>query len=410
MNKAILPFLSRIFLIPCALVVFSFSFALGESLREASTPQLGDFFQEYQLLQIKNPEKATRAQKKSESKLNPRTKSTGSKNKGISKAAVEELDSPDRWPTQVPVPRNMRLRDIKAKKGQEGFFYETNNFRFSSEVELSEESQKSIGRLFECAFAANRAVSRVLPLVRAKRNRTARTKLSAKLYADMASYVEAGGSEGSAGYFTYSYRKQSGGRKFKMKEKMIRRDSVMIPLVSLGISSEGKLEDKNVDSHTLVHEITHQCNCLNQLPIWVNEGMSEYIAYVPYNGEVLDFDLCFKNIVAGAKMRKRRLNFPFSLEEFFAMEQSEFYDYMRSGKDTYYLSVLTVCYFIHLKERVGVKNFKAYLGRVYNGYNNENSMPYLHGRKRDKTLLQKDFIKAWEEQGVEIILKEHEED
>lgn len=405
MNKSPLSFLSRVLLsrvllYPCALIALFFSLALGEPLQECSAPHQGDSVHEQQFLQIKNQKKSSKS----------RLKATSVGKKKAAKAlSAEELDSPDRWPTQVPVPRNMRLKEIKAKKGDKGnFFYETNNYRFSSEVKLSEESQKSIGRLFECAFAANRAISRVLPLVRAKRNRTARTKLQAILYADQASYVEAGGAEGSSGYFTYSYRKRVGSRKFKMNEKMIRRDLVMIPLVSLGVSVSGKLEDKNVNSHTLVHEITHQCNCLNQLPIWANEGLSEYVAYVPYNGDMLDFDLCFKNIVDAAKMRKAVLDFPFSLEEFFLMDQEEFYEYMSKGKDTYYLSVLTVCYFIHLQERVGVKNFKNYLSRVYKGNSHEKSLPYLNGRKRDRSILQKDFIKAWKEQGVDIKLKKHE--
>jgi len=380
----------------------SFSYVHGETLPEISQPQQS---KSIHLQVISLQQRQAKSNKK-------QLRSKATKKKSAKSQTQQEPDSPDRWPTQVPAPRNMRLKEVKAKKGDEGkFFYETNNFSFKSEVQLSEDAQESIGSLFECAFAANRAIARVLPLVRAKSNRTFRRKLKATLFADNASYLASGASEGSSGYFTYSFSRKSSNnrRKVKLKEKMIRNDSVMIPLSSIGISAEGELESKTVNSHTLVHEITHQCTCLNQLSIWANEGISEYVAYVPYDGKILDFDGCFKIIIAGAKRRQPVLNFPFSLEEFFMMDQQEFYKHMQSGSDTYYLSVLCVSYFIHLQERIGVKNFKAYLSRLYKGYSYEKSLPYLYGRKRDRSILQKDFIKSWKEFGINIQLKEHRE-
>ena len=72
--------------------------------------------------------------------------------------------SPSGWPTKVPVPDDTELKEA-PKKGQ-FFVYETNNYVFHTPVALDENARTTIGRLFECAYEANKAVGEVLPVPR----------------------------------------------------------------------------------------------------------------------------------------------------------------------------------------------------------------------------------------------------
>lgn len=310
--------------------------------------------------------------------------------------------SPRGWPTQVPVPKNTRLKEISSRKsGLDGYTYATSNFEFNSTVELDDEAQERVGELFECTFAANRAIAKVLPIVRAKKGRTSRNRFNARLVVDKEAYIAAGGPETSLGVFKSSWRGQD-----ETKEESIAEDYVLVPLDAMGISKEGKVTVKTINSHTLVHEITHQSTCLNNLPIWINEGMSEYVGYVPFDGEKLDFEKSFDVVVENAK--KRKLNFPFSLEEYLSMSKDDMYAYMGRGVDTYMLSTLCVTYFVHLAGKTGVKNLDTYLKGLIRQGNTKANIKKLIGRlPRDKSF-EDLFIEAWKEKGVDISFEKSE--
>lgn len=321
---------------------------------------------------------------------------------GQIRAELQQLDrgdikSPNRWPKEVDVPRNTRLREVSQRQSKmEGFTYATQNYIFNSPVALEDKAQESIGRLFECTFAANQAIAKILPIMRSKRARTSSNRFKVKLFIDMDAYHAAGGSEGSAGVFRYQYQPSK-----RMSEDSIIEDYVMVPFPSLGVSADGKLENDHVDSHVLVHESTHQCTCLNQLPVWANEGLSEYVAYIPYDGDKLEFEEGFVYILGNAKLRTS-LDFPFSLEEFFEMEKEDMYDLMKNKVDTYMLSALCVAYFVHLETRSGVRNFQEYLKDLYAGKDNKDALKSLYGRlPRDKSM-QDLFIEAWAKWGLTI--------
>lgn len=352
-------------------------------------------------------------------KKSPRSEQSQAPDRGNSKAGEPEpdepsFDSPDRWPSKVPVPKNTRLKEISAKKsGLDGYTYETNNYRFNSQVEMDEEGQETIGRLFECAYAANKAIGRVLPVPRAKGNRRVKEKLVAFLYKNMAEYHNNGGPEGSAGVF--SFRKMqsmgdSGTRRRRVSKsdesKLVRDDMVKVPFESLGLSEEGHVVNKEIDTHTLVHELTHQCFCLNNLPVWANEGWAEYVGYVPYEDEVLDFDKCFAVICENAKRKQMMLNFPFSLGDFLNMSQQEMYAHMRGTSDTYMLATMCVTYFVHLNGRAGVKSMRNYMNALLKGESNEKALKKLYGRFKDPEKLQEDFVKSWAEHGVQVHFKD----
>ncbi len=322
------------------------------------------------------------------------TPSAGAEQQGAEEQTTD-IDSPLRWPTQVPVPRNTRLRELSARQSKmEGFTYVTSNYQFNSSIELDEAAQESIGELFECTFAANQAIAKVLPIIRAKKKRTPRNRFNARLVPDHAAYLAAGGPAGSVGVFMCRWRGA------KVTEKSMVSDFLLAPLDAMGVSKDGKLATKTINSHTLVHEITHQFTCLNNLPIWANEGMSEYVGYVPYNGQVLDFDKSFEVVVKTAQ--KRQLDFPFTLEDFFLMSQQEMYTHMGQKVDTYMLATLCICYFVHLEGKSGVKKFQGYLKALLRGENSKVNVKKLMGRTPEGQTFQDVFVQAWADQGVEL--------
>ncbi len=345
----------------------------------------------------------------------PQYQSSRSSQGSKAKATEEEDDglvSPNRWPTQIPAPRNTRLREITDRDDKKDGLtrYQTINFQFTSEVPLTEEAQESVGRLFETAYAAVVAMSKVLPIERATRKRPAKNKFRAGLYKNMASYYAAGGPPGSAGVFKHSSRKSPA-----VKESDIVSDVVMVPFDHLGLNTDGTIGTADIDSHTLVHEITHQFTCLNNLPVWANEGFSEYVGYIPYEDGVLDFDKSFEKVVSEGKRRqgsKGKIEYPFTLEDFFLMSKDEMYEYMGNRVDTYYLSLMCVTYFVHLADETGIRAFKAYLKDLLRGKDNvdEKILKKLYARKRTGDVVQADFIEAWAAQGVNVSFKDHVEE
>ncbi len=314
--------------------------------------------------------------------------------------------SPGDWPRGIPVPKETMLQS----KGQQpgiGYVYETNNYRFHSPIALEEDAQRTIGRLFECAFAANKAVGEVLPVPRTEMDRTEK-KYLVELWPTMADYLAKGGPSGSAGVFTCAFRKASGpSGPGPLEESEIVSDKVMVPFESLGLGTSGAIVSRDIDTHVLVHELTHQNFVRNGLPVWANEGWAEYLGYVPYMGETLDFGRCFSMITHSAKEKAPHgsLDFPFTLEEFLTMDKSTMYGYMGS-KDTYQLSVMVVAFFVHLDGKKGVDAIKAYMQALLDGTPNADAIEKLIAPHRNAKTLQKDFIRAWKRKKVDVSFAE----
>ena len=314
--------------------------------------------------------------------------------------------SPGDWPKGIPVPKDTMLQS-KGQQPGAGYVYETNNYRFHSPIALEEDAQHTIGRLFECAFAANKAVGDVLPVPRTEMDRTD-NKYLVELWPTMADYLAKGGPQGSAGVFTCAFRKASGpSGPGPLKESEIVSDKVMVPFESLGLGSSGAIVSRDIDTHVLVHELTHQNFVRNGLPVWANEGWAEYLGYVPYMGETLDFGRCFSMITHSAKEKAPHgaLDFPFTFEEFLTMDKSTMYGYMGS-KDTYQLSAMAVAFFVHLDGKKGVDAIKAYMQALLDGVPNTEAIEKLIAPHRNAKTLQKDFIRAWKRKKVDVSFAE----
>ena len=79
------------------------------------------------------------------------------------------------------------------------------------------------------------------------------------------------------------------------------RKEVLVPFTSLGVSMSGSKVSlrKRSDTSTLIHEVTHQVmhDWLVATPLWVGEGLAEYLSAVPYQNGRFEF----KNASAGLK-------------------------------------------------------------------------------------------------------------
>ena len=355
------------------------------------------------------------AQTLTECKLEQRelTKAGKSKKRNVGKAAQQKrkalreqgvrnvrAKSPSGWPTKVPVPDDTELKE--APKKEQFFVYETNNYEFHTPVALDENARTTIGRLFECAYEANKAVGEVLPVPRTEEDRSNK-KYLVQLWPTVAEYRQNGGPADSAGVFTFALRRQPG-KTTPVTADSVVQDKVMVPFPSLGLNSAGHVVSNDIETHTLVHELTHQNFLYNNLPIWCNEGWAEYIGCVPYVGEDLEFTRCFALILKRAQDREQQgaLNFPFTLQEFLTMSQAEMYSYMPRGKDTYTLATMIITFYVHLDGKKGVEALRKYMQALLDGETPEEAAQHLIEPHKNARQLQKDFVKAWKRKKVNI--------
>lgn len=342
-------------------------------------------------------------------------KAAASKKKELRDQGVKNVrvKSPGDWPSRIPAPADMTLREVPLPAGEKGKLYESDNYIFRTPCALSPEGQKMIAQIFECTNAANTAIGKVLPVPRTEVPR-AQKKYPVELVRNESAYRSAGGPAGSSGVYQHGEQvavingvPQNQGPK---REEMIVQERVLVPFTSLGLDEQGRLntKGKDINTHTLVHEITHQNFVLNSLPIAFNEGWAEYVGYVPYIGTELDFDRGFSLILHQAKQNAGAgaLAFPFSLEEFLTMDQDTMYGYMNQGsgsRNTYLLSCMVVAYFVHLDGKKGIEALRTYMRQVADGTPNEEAVRELVASHRNTKQLEKDFIRAWKAKGVKGI-------
>ena len=346
------------------------------------------------------------ADKKKTKKRDPR-KEAARKKKELREMGVKNVRvaSPGDWPKGVPVPKDTVL-ESKGQQPGVGFVYETNNYRFHSPVALDEAACETVGRLFECAYAANKAVGEVLPVPRKADDRSAK-KYLVELWPTKQQYISKGAPADSAGLFSFAARRSpadQGKPLGPLTEEQIAMDKVMVPFESLGLGSNGSVVSRDINTHVLVHELTHQNFVRNGLPIWGQEGWAEYLGYIPYVGETLDFNRGFSMVLHEAKKRNGTgaLDFPFSLEEFLTMDQPTMYSHMGSGKDTYLLSVMIISFYVHLDGKKGVEAMKAYMQALLDNASHADAAQELIKPHRDASKLEKDFIKMWKRKKVDV--------
>ncbi len=328
---------------------------------------------------------------------------------------------PVKWPMRFTVPMSSHLETApKRNDKSELLIYETENFIFYSPVHLQRKARERLARIFECGLAANLALSDLLPIrrmhiikeaieeeeaaLKADENFVSkRPKMKALLFKTMEDYYAAGATPGSAGVYRYGFT-------HKNDESGLKQDEVLVPLPSMGILPDGKVEERTVDSHVLVHELTHQCTVLNTMPIWINEALSEYVGYISTKSYSLNFSTTPKRIQdAGKNTPSDSTKYPFSLHDFFTMSQASFGKHMSNGTNTYLLAAVSATYFLDLNGKDGRERLVAYMTALNEGTPNEEALELLLEPKQDFEDLQKDFIKRAKKLKVKIEFESDED-
>ena len=140
------------------------------------------------------------------------------------------------------------------------------------------------------------------------------------------------------------------------------RKEILVPYASVGAVRRGSQLSlrKTSDTSTLVHEITHQVmhDWLNLTPMWLVEGMAEYMAAVPY----LNGRFAFRSAGRGLEERlkeKYGTTSPTLIHPSWMFSASPA-DW-RGTLEEYMSSMMLVYYFIHLDRNGQGEAMAAYL-------------------------------------------------
>lgn len=132
------------------------------------------------------------------------------------------------------------------------------------------------------------------------------------------------------------------------------KKEVLVPFTSLGVTTSGSQISlrKSSDTSTLIHEITHQVmhDWLPMLPLWLTEGLAEYLSAVPYQNGRFEF----KNAAQGLRESLQEDHGigegrPVSMPSPSAMIEAG-NGMWRGGTEDYLAGMMLVYYFIHLDQ------------------------------------------------------------
>lgn len=167
---------------------------------------------------------------------------------------------------------------------KEGKVHETRHFRFECDAALNAEVVRDFSRMFEATYLAVQANPLALAIADPPDG-----KFKVLLFSRDSDYIAAGGDTSAAGMY------------------LIVERTMLVPLSSLGLveGPRGFRKARNFDPRTLIHETTHALThqWLNRVPLWFIEGIAEYVAAIPYEDGVMDFNRIDEGIVAQV-MRK----------------------------------------------------------------------------------------------------------
>ena len=242
---------------------------------------------------------------------------------------------------------------VSEDAAAEKFLYRTAHFEFESQGKFSQTLLREVARDFEATLELVKA----LPWNVEPRPPSG-AFFHARLLKDKAAYFAAGGLTGSGGVY-------------KSREELF-----LVPFESVGVKFVGKsyMKDDKFESHTMVHELTHQMMhfYLDFLPQWVIEGTAEYTGVLPLrtghfrvsaakNGLRDYVDFLKKRTVEGVPE-------PYPLDELFEIDNEKWNSVLGSDHQMahrlYFTSYLLVYYFMHLDGKGDGQLFARYFREV----------------------------------------------
>ncbi len=305
--------------------------------------------------------------------------------------AGELLNFDASWPMDVRYSGDPQIRTVTEDEENRKFVYESANFRFVSNVRLSQQVVRSFSVMFECTHDYCRA----LPLAISGGTKTD-GRFQILLFETKEDYVKAGGPPESAGVFVSGL------------------NAVMVPLENLGLKKVGSgyMLDRDASNRTIIHELTHQLTpeayWKGGANGWFFEGLAEYVAATPYRSGCFrvksNFSDILEYITGYAKMDNlgRSMGREFKappLKDFMLMGYEEFLG--RNANFNYGFGLMLTTYFFHLDGKGDASRVKAFLKALRAGVSGERALDaLLDGRAFEQ--LQEEFIKAWKRKGVEV--------
>ncbi|MGI8602297.1 MAG: hypothetical protein ACR2OZ_04790 [Verrucomicrobiales bacterium] len=173
----------------------------------------------------------------------------------------EDVLPPITWPAAVtqPLPR---IEGPAPENG--GSVFRTVHYRFVADAELSTSAVQDFATVAEATWKLLEA----WPLPPSEKSRAL---LEVRIFRRRDEYQSAGGPPETAGVFMGSFGSSG---------------ALLVPFESLGIEAFQGRFTKGAAYHprVLIHEMTHQIYAplIRLLPLWLNEGLAEYIALIPY--------------------------------------------------------------------------------------------------------------------------------
>ena len=188
----------------------------------------------------------------------------------ITIVSAQDSSVAKRWPTIYKPGAKAKIITAQRGDGAKPFIYHTRHFELHSPTALS---RRHLEKFATVAESVPDVMARIpLPLLGMPKGGRAKVLI----FPDEESFVKAGGTQGSAGYYS--------GRKVAI---MLRADTFLQPPPPAG----SRLPPK-ADYDLLVHEFVHLCmhRDLGYLPTWFSEGVAEYFAAAHTNNGVYRFD------------------------------------------------------------------------------------------------------------------------
>ncbi len=190
----------------------------------------------------------------------------------VANASIGNLSKPEiaQWPRKLK-PDNYEITIVHEDNDAKTYIYRTPHFEFHSNVKLARKVVREFSQIFESTLLTVIELPLELNTQFLKDER-----FLTQIFETEGQYIAAGGIPNSAGVY------------FPISRK------IMVPLRHLGVkkTSSAFTIDKRQKINVLAHEITHQVThkWLGKLPVWVSEGLAEYIEHVPYERGVFCFD------------------------------------------------------------------------------------------------------------------------
>lgn len=295
-------------------------------------------------------------------------------------------------PERVSLAKAAEVKVVRVDREKHEYVYESDNFRFQSNVEFSEPVLREFAAIFESTYQYVKA----LPLGLGEGDRI-EGKYLIRFFETEEEFCKEGGDSDSEGVFVPEQK------------------AVLVPVVSLGLKKEGDCYglDQQKNQETLIHEVVHQLTppvCFVQAEDdgWFGEGIAEYIGNTPYHSgtfelkqnPALQVEVAVSNGTQGFSGWKigKTIKAP-HLETFMLLPYEEF-----TGKKSdfnYGFSILLISYFIHLDGEGDAAALKRYLKALTDGKDTPTAKQALLGG-RTWQQLEQEFITKLAKEKIEV--------